>query len=112
MELSTFVGEQHTIWNLIIALLLGAIVGTQRGWVMRNNEDGSRVAGIRTFSLVGLLGGLVGILAKHYSPLLIGIALIALVILACIAFVIQQKRAKTSVSRVWSALLLLMFWAP
>ncbi|MGF1908332.1 MgtC/SapB family protein [Vibrio kasasachensis] len=94
MELSTFVGEQHTIWNLIIALLLGAIVGTQRGWVMRNNEDGSRVAGIRTFSLVGLLGGLVGILAKHYSPLLIGFALIALVILACIAFVIQQKKSE------------------
>ncbi|HAS62506.1 MAG TPA: hypothetical protein DCS35_07930 [Vibrio sp.] len=94
MELSAFVGEQHTVWNLFIALLLGAIVGTQRGWVMRHNEEGSRVAGIRTFSLVGLLGGLVGILAQHYSPLLIGFALIALVILACIAFIIQQKKSE------------------
>ncbi|OLQ94300.1 hypothetical protein BIY21_00430 [Vibrio ponticus] len=94
MELTNFVAQEHTIWNLFIALLLGAIVGTQRGWVMRNSVEGSRVAGIRTFSLVGLLGGLVGILAAHYSPLLIGFALIALVILACIAFVIQQKKSE------------------
>ncbi|GAJ76801.1 LOW QUALITY PROTEIN: MgtC family protein [Vibrio sp. JCM 18905] len=71
----------------------GAIVGTQRGWVMRNSVEGSRVAGIRTFSLVGLLGGLVGILANIYTPLLIGFAFIALVILTCIAFVIQQKKS-------------------
>ncbi|HHF2872523.1 TPA: MgtC/SapB family protein [Vibrio diabolicus] len=93
MDINEFVSGEHLIWNLLIALLLGAIVGTQRGWVMRNSVEGSRVAGIRTFSLVGLLGGLVGILANIYSPLLIGFALIALVILTCIAFVIQQKKS-------------------
>ncbi|NIY90619.1 MgtC/SapB family protein, partial [Vibrio campbellii] len=45
-------------------------------------------------SLVGLLGGLVGILASIYTPLLLGFALIALVILACIAFVIQQRKSE------------------
>ncbi len=93
MEVTTWMAEQHTIWNLFISLLLGAIVGTQRGWVMRNSVEGSRVAGIRTFSLVGLLGGLVGIVGDLYSPLLIGFVLIALVMLACIAFVIQQKKS-------------------
>ncbi|MCS0324915.1 MgtC/SapB family protein [Vibrio diabolicus] len=93
MDINEFVSGEHLIWNLLIALLLGAIVGTQRGWVMRNSVEGSRVAGIRTFSLVGLLGGLVGILADIYTPLLIGFALIALVILTCIAFVIQQKKS-------------------
>ncbi|MFH4480501.1 MgtC/SapB family protein [Vibrio diabolicus] len=93
MDINEFVSGEHLIWNLLIALLLGAIVGTQRGWVMRNSAEGSRVAGIRTFSLVGLLGGLVGILASIYTPLLIGFALIALVILTCIAFVIQQKKS-------------------
>ncbi|MDV5058725.1 MgtC/SapB family protein [Vibrio diabolicus] len=93
MDINEFVSGEHLIWNLLIALLLGAIVGTQRGWVMRNSVEGSRVAGIRTFSLVGLLGGLVGILASIYTPLLIGFALIALVILTCIAFVIQQKKS-------------------
>ncbi|WP_226420964.1 MgtC/SapB family protein [Vibrio sp. E14] len=93
MDINEFVSGEHLIWNLLIALLLGAIVGTQRGWVMRNSVEGSRVAGIRTFSLVGLLGGLVGILANIYTPLLIGFAFIALVILTCIAFVIQQKKS-------------------
>lgn len=87
-----FNGDQIT-WNLFVALLLGAIVGTQRGWVMRNSIEGSRIAGIRTFSLVGLLGGLTAILAKLYSPMLIGFALIAVVIVACIAFVVQQRQS-------------------
>ncbi|WP_199451080.1 MgtC/SapB family protein [Vibrio harveyi] len=94
MDINEFVSGEHLIWNLFVALLLGAIVGTQRGWVMRNSVEGSRVAGIRTFSLVGLLGGLVGILANLYTPLLLSFALIALVILACIAFVIQQKKSE------------------
>ncbi|MGD1472531.1 MgtC/SapB family protein [Vibrio harveyi] len=94
MDINEFVSGEHLIWNLFVALLLGAIVGTQRGWVMRNSVEGSRVAGIRTFSLVGLLGGLVGILTNLYTPLLLGFALIALVILACIAFVIQQKKSE------------------
>lgn len=93
MDISGLFNGDHLTWNLFVSLLLGAIVGTQRGWVMRNSVEGSRVAGIRTFSLVGLLGGLTAILAKLYSPLLIGFALIALVILACIAFVVQQKRS-------------------
>lgn len=93
MDISEFASGEHQIWNLLIALLLGAIVGIQRGWVKRNSVEGSRVAGIRTYSLVGLLGGLVAILASHYSPLLLGFALIALVILACIAFFVKQRNS-------------------
>ncbi|UPQ88879.1 MgtC/SapB family protein [Vibrio sinaloensis] len=94
MDIDQLVSGEHLVWNLFIALMLGAIVGTQRGWVMRNNQEGSRVAGIRTFSLVGLLGGLIGAAAEIYSPYLIGFGLIALVTLACIAFVVQQQKSK------------------
>ncbi len=93
MDISEFATGEHQIWNLLIALLLGAIIGIQRGWVKRNSVEGSRVAGIRTYSLVALLGGLVAVLADHYSPLLLGFAFIALVILACIAFVMKQKNS-------------------
>lgn len=93
MDINEFASGEHQIWNLLIALLLGSIIGIQRGWVKRNSVEGSRVAGIRTYSLVGLLGGLVAILASHYSPLLLGFALIALVILACIAFFVKQKNS-------------------
>ncbi|MBY8315973.1 MgtC/SapB family protein [Vibrio fluvialis] len=94
MDLNEIVSGQSIVWNLLVALLLGAIVGTQRGWVARNNVEGSRVAGIRTFSLVGLYGGLSAILAAHYSPLLLGFALLALVVLASIAFVLKQRKSQ------------------
>ncbi len=92
MGIDDLIGSDNLIWKLFIALLLGAIVGTQRGWAMRNSLDGSRIAGIRTFSLVGLLGGLVAALAKQSSVILIGFALVVLVVVAAIAFVIQQQR--------------------
>ncbi|KQH89215.1 MgtC/SapB family protein [Vibrio fluvialis] len=94
MDLNEIVSGQSVVWNLLVALLLGAIVGTQRGWVAHNNVEGSRVAGIRTFSLVGLYGGLSAILAAHYSPLLLGFALLALVVLASIAFVLKQRKSQ------------------
>ncbi|MFV0489802.1 MAG: MgtC/SapB family protein [Vibrio fluvialis] len=94
MDLNEIVSGQSVVWNLLVALLLGAIVGTQRGWVARNNVEGSRIAGIRTFSLVGLYGGLSAILAAHYSPLLLGFALLALVVLASIAFVLKQRKSQ------------------
>lgn len=94
MDLNEIVSGQSVVWNLLVALLLGAIVGTQRGWVARNNVEGSRVAGIRTFSLVSLYGGLSAILAAHYSPLLLGFALLALVVLASIAFVLKQRKSQ------------------
>ncbi|MDF2153887.1 MgtC/SapB family protein [Vibrio sp. CAU 1672] len=94
MNIEQMVSGGNLIWDLFIALLLGAIVGTQRGWVLRNRVEGSRTAGIRTYSLVALLGGLVAILARIYSPLLLGFALLALVALACISFVIRLRGSK------------------
>lgn len=46
--------------GLIAALAAGLIVGLERGWRERAAAEGSRVAGLRTFTLVGLLGGVLG----------------------------------------------------
>lgn len=48
-----------------LALLLGLLVGIQRGWVLRNEPEGSRFAGVRTFALFGLAGALAGISASR-----------------------------------------------
>ncbi|CAM2856512.1 MgtC/SapB family protein [Vibrio mytili] len=93
MDINEFAIGEHLIWKVLIALLLGAIVGIQRGWVKRNSVEGSRVAGIRTYSLVGLFGGLSAILAQRFSPFILGFALLALVILACIAYIMKQKNS-------------------
>ncbi|MDO6706592.1 MgtC/SapB family protein [Photobacterium sp. 1_MG-2023] len=80
------------LWQLGIALLLGAVIGLQRGWVTRNRKEGERVAGIRTFSLVGLLGGLTGVLADIYSELIFGFALVSLSVVITVAYLTSQQR--------------------
>ena len=44
--------------RLAIALALGLLIGLERGWEYRQLPEGGRVAGIRTFGLVGLLGAI------------------------------------------------------
>lgn len=45
-----------------LALSIGFLVGVERGWKQRDDSEGQRVAGIRTFALIGLLGGVCGLL--------------------------------------------------
>jgi uncharacterized membrane protein (DUF4010 family) len=46
--------------GLALALAVGMLIGVERGWQLRGEKAGARVAGIRTFALLGLLGGLAG----------------------------------------------------
>jgi uncharacterized membrane protein (DUF4010 family) len=50
--------------HLAVALALGLVVGVERGWRTRDVESGVRSLGMRTFGLVGLLGGVVGSLDR------------------------------------------------
>lgn len=45
-----------------LAAAIGLLIGIERGWQARQAGDGSRVAGIRTFTLIGGLGGICGLL--------------------------------------------------
>ncbi|HKQ45783.1 MAG TPA: DUF4010 domain-containing protein [Rhizomicrobium sp.] len=45
-----------------LAAAIGLLIGIERGWQARQARDGSRVAGIRTFTLIGGLGGICGLL--------------------------------------------------
>ncbi|KRB82256.1 hypothetical protein ASE00_09205 [Sphingomonas sp. Root710] len=46
-----------------LGLALGFLIGIERGWSSRSAIPGTRVAGIRTFALLGLTGALCGALA-------------------------------------------------
>ena len=52
------------IAQLGLALAIGLLVGLERGWRERDAPDRSRTAGIRTFGLAGLLGGIFAALAE------------------------------------------------
>jgi uncharacterized membrane protein (DUF4010 family) len=52
------------ISRLGLALAIGLLVGLERGWQERHAPDRSRTAGIRTYGISGLLGGIVAALAE------------------------------------------------
>src|SRR5215467_1986514 len=52
------------ISRLGVALGIGLLIGLERGWRRRGATPGSRAAGIRTFALSGLLGGVIAALAQ------------------------------------------------
>nr|WP_225168947.1 MgtC/SapB family protein [Ensifer sp. IC4062] len=51
------------ILRLGLALAIGLLVGLERGWREREAPEGSRTAGIRTYGISGLLGGILAALS-------------------------------------------------
>jgi uncharacterized membrane protein (DUF4010 family) len=50
-----------------VALGIGLLIGVERGWRTREAEPGRRTAGIRTFAISSVLGGVIGALAQHFA---------------------------------------------
>ena len=57
-------GLETLLSRVALACGLGLLIGLERGWRTRDAAPGSRTAGIRTFAISGLLGGIVGALAR------------------------------------------------
>jgi uncharacterized membrane protein (DUF4010 family) len=73
--------DLHHLTGIGLALGLGLLVGIQRGWSLRNLAEGTRFAGIRTFGLLGLAGGIAGTLyGTAQGPALIMLAAAAALI--------------------------------
>ena len=65
----------ETLRALGAALAVGLLVGTERGWRDRELAEGGRVAGLRTFALVGLMGGVAAMLSVWAGPWALAVAL-------------------------------------
>jgi uncharacterized membrane protein (DUF4010 family) len=68
------------------ALAAGLLIGIERGWTQRARQAGTRVAGVRTFTLLGLAGGLGGLLGAKGQPLVAGAIAVAAAVLLVIAY--------------------------
>lgn len=71
--------------QLGLALALGLLVGLERGWQERHADEGTRIAGLRTFGLISLLGGLCALLAKQVGPILLGLAFLTFALLVLVS---------------------------
>lgn len=77
--------------RLGLALGIGLLIGVERGWRERAAPEGSRIAGVRTLGLVGLLGGLWALLAAELGELLLGLAFAVLAALMIIAYTMRAR---------------------
>ncbi|WP_287003519.1 MgtC/SapB family protein [Sphingobium sp.] len=69
-----------------LALALGLLIGVERGWAYREAEAGSRIAGIRTFGLIALAGGLAGLIGSTVHIALATILIAAVATLVVIGY--------------------------
>jgi len=77
--------------RLSVALFAGLLVGTERGWQRRKAAEGERAAGIRTFGLIGLAGGLWALLGVRLGELVLGLAVVALGALLAVVYWLQVR---------------------
>jgi uncharacterized membrane protein (DUF4010 family) len=82
------------LWRLGAALAIGLLIGFERGWEVRDRAEGTRIAGIRTFAVVGLLGGAVGVLALGQGGWVVAGALAALGAILAVAHARDPGRDK------------------
>ncbi|MCP5143680.1 MAG: MgtC/SapB family protein [Gammaproteobacteria bacterium] len=71
---------------LAIALAQGLLIGLERGWKSRTEEEGQRIAGLRTFGLIGLLGGASALLSRDLGTPALGFVFIGVAAAAIVAY--------------------------
>jgi uncharacterized membrane protein (DUF4010 family) len=84
--------RNETLVTLLVSALGGAAVGLEREWSGHAEGDSARFAGLRTFTLLGLLGGVVGWLWTHGAPLLGGLLLAGAAGLVVVAYASASRR--------------------
>ncbi|HEV2553563.1 MAG TPA: MgtC/SapB family protein [Bosea sp. (in: a-proteobacteria)] len=67
------VDENALLSRLAVSLAIGLLIGLERGWRSRDEDDHLRTAGLRTFALSGLLGGVTGLIGQQQGTTLIGL---------------------------------------
>ncbi len=81
------------ILSLGLALALGLLIGIERGWSQRGEPAGGRVAGMRTFGILGLLGGVAG-----WMPVAVAIAILIAASATLLAGYLRQRWSTSTVS--------------
>lgn len=89
---------------LLAALAAGLVIGLERGWRGREMADGGRVAGLRTFALVGLLGAVLCVA----GPMMLAAGTLGVAVLGAVSYR-ESVRATGDLSATSSIALLLTF---
>lgn len=80
--------------SLGIALGIGLLIGLERGWEERKRPEGTRVAGLRTFGLIGLAGACSSLIAERLGEWFLGFSLVALAIILAVGYLRRSRESK------------------
>lgn len=83
--------------RLGLALAIGVLMGIERGWQARAALDGGRLAGIRTFSLIGLLGGVCGWLGQSLGVLVAAAGFLAVAAVVVTSHIMRARAGEQDV---------------
>lgn len=95
--------------RLAVALAIGLLVGLERGWERREAAEGQRAAGLRTFGLISLLGGVTALVAVGpYGAIWAAAVLLALGTIVAIGY-LRESEVDRDVSATTAVAALLTF---
>lgn len=83
--------EFKIIVQVLAALAVGLLIGIERGWSGRKEDEGDRVAGLRTFSLIGLLGGIFAQLSMLMGDWVLGLGFAAVVAMVVASHIVGMR---------------------
>ena len=90
----------HQALGVGTALAAGLLIGIERGWKLREQKPGTRVAGVRTFSMLGLGSGIAGLIGAAGHPLVAATIVAGAVALMVIAYSRQLEDRHDATSAV------------
>ena len=74
-----------------VGLVVGILVGLERGFKLKDQPDGRRVAGVRTFSLLGLCGGIAGLIGSMGQAVVGAVLMLGAIGMLAIAYAPKLK---------------------
>ncbi|MGD2164661.1 MAG: MgtC/SapB family protein [Anaerolineae bacterium] len=97
-------------WRFGVALLIGALIGLEREFYQQQ-EESPDFAGIRTFSLIALLGSVSSFLAGGFGIVLAAVALGGLVLMVTVTYsgALVRKGTESGITTEVAALLTFLF---
>jgi uncharacterized membrane protein (DUF4010 family) len=76
------------------SLAIGLLIGMERGWHSRGIKEGQRIAGIRTFALIGLLGGITGFIANQVGGIVLGLIFFGFTLFITAAYALNSRHTE------------------
>src|SRR6476646_1760605 len=97
------IGDSSWYWqalSVVTALACGLLIGIERGWKLREEKPGSRVAGVRTFTILGLGSGIAGLLGATGEVIVAAAIAVGMVAVMVIAYAKELRNQHDSTSAV------------